>query len=304
MYQCKAQNKDEYAVFDADVNRLDFRSAQVAGLIREALENDYFRLHYQPLKAIDGALIGFEALVRLEHPHFGTIPPDDFIPIAEHTGLIIRVGNFVLREACSQMARWHAAGHGRLRINVNVSTVQLMKSNYVESVKSTLSDTGLNPDALTLEITETGLMRNLRGALSQLEELRAMGVTIALDDFGTGYSTLSSLYSLPVDYIKIDRSFVARLVEKAEFSLDVIEAITTLAHKFGFEIVAEGIEFPEQLDAMRSIGCDVLQGYLLGRPMISRDAEALLNSPASLTLQLRVFGEALKSNGRIGVLAP
>jgi EAL domain-containing protein (putative c-di-GMP-specific phosphodiesterase class I) len=132
-----------------------------------------------------------------------------------------------------------------------------------------------------------------------------MGVTIALDDFGTGYSTLSSLYSLPVDYIKIDRSFVARLVEKAEFSLDVIEAITTLAHKFGFEIVAEGIEFPEQLDAMMSIGCDVLQGYLLGRPMISRDAEALLNSPAaSLTLQLRVFGEALQSNGRIGVLAP
>jgi EAL domain-containing protein (putative c-di-GMP-specific phosphodiesterase class I) len=132
-----------------------------------------------------------------------------------------------------------------------------------------------------------------------------MGVTIALDDFGTGYSTLSSLYSLPVDYIKIDRSFVARLVEKAEFSLDVIEAITTLAHKFGFEIVAEGIEFPEQLDAMMLIGCDVLQGYLLGRPMISRDAEALLNSPASsLTLQLRVFGEALQSNGRIGVLAP
>jgi len=131
-----------------------------------------------------------------------------------------------------------------------------------------------------------------------------MGVTIALDDFGTGYSTLSSLYSLPVDYIKIDRSFVARLVEKAEFSLDVIEAITTLAHKFGFEIVAEGIEFPEQLEAMMSIGCDVLQGYLLGRPMISRDAEALLTSPASLTLQLRVFGDALKSNGRIGVLAP
>ncbi len=302
MYQCKAQNKDEYAVFDAEVNRLDFRSAQMAGLMREALENDYFRLRYQPLKAIDGALIGFEALVRLEHPRFGTIPPDDFIAIAEHTGLIIRVGNFVLREACSQMARWHAAGHGRLRINVNVSTVQLMKSNYVESVKSTLSDTGLKPGALTLEITETGLMRNLRGALSQLEELRAMGVTIALDDFGTGYSTLSSLYALPVDYIKIDRSFVARLVEKAEFSLDVIEAITTLAHKFGFEIVAEGIEFPEQLDAMRSIGCDVLQGYLLGRPMISQDAEALLNSPASLTLQLRVFGEALKSNGRIGVL--
>ena len=131
-----------------------------------------------------------------------------------------------------------------------------------------------------------------------------MGVTIALDDFGTGYSTLSSLYSLPIDFVKIDRSFVARLVEKAEHSLDVIESITTLAHKFGFEIVAEGIEFPEQLTAIQSIGCDVLQGYLLGRPMPSRDADALLNSNESLTNQLRAFEEALKSNGRIAALTP
>jgi diguanylate cyclase (GGDEF)-like protein len=304
MYQCKAQNKDEYAVFDAEVNRLDFRSAQMAGLIREALDNEYFRLHYQPLKAIGGELVGFEALVRLVHPRLGTVPPDDFIGIAEHTGLIVRVGNWVLHEACLQMAHWHAEGHGGLRINVNVSTVQLMKSNYVGIVKSILQDTQLNPAALTLEITETGMMRNLRESLCQIEELRAMGVTIALDDFGTGYSTLSSLYSLPIDYVKIDRSFVARLVEKAEHSLDVIESITTLAHKFGFEIVAEGIEFPEQLTAIRSIGCDVLQGYLLGRPMPSRDADALLNSTVSLTGQLSAFGEALNSNGRIAALTP
>ncbi len=304
MYQCKAQNKDEYAVFDAEVNRLDFRSAQMAGLIREALENNYFRLHYQPLKAISGDLVGFEALIRLEHPRLGMIPPDDFIGIAEHTGLIVRVGNWVLREACLQMVRWHAAGHEGLRINVNVSTVQLMKPNYVEIVKSILDETRLKPAALTLEITETGMMRNLRESLAQIEELRAMGVTIALDDFGTGYSTLSSLYSLPIDYVKIDRSFVARLVEKAAHSLDVIESITTLAHKFGFEIVAEGIEFPEQLTAIRSVGCDVLQGYLLGRPMPSPDAEALLNSTENLASQLRVFGDALESSGRIPALTP
>jgi diguanylate cyclase (GGDEF)-like protein len=304
MYHCKAQNKDEYAVFNADVNRLDFRSAQMAGLIREALENDYFRLHYQPLKAIGGDLVGFEALVRLEHPRLGLIPPDDFITIAEHTGLIVRVGNWVLREACLQMVRWHAAGHEHLRINVNVSTMQLMKPNYVETVKSILHETELKPAALTLEITETGMMRNLRESLAQIEELRAMGVTIALDDFGTGYSALSSLYSLPIDYVKIDRSFVARLVEKAAHSLDVIESITTLAHKFGFVIVAEGIEFPEQLTAIESIGCDVLQGYLLGRPMPSRDADALLNSAENLTRQLRVFEDALTSTGRIPALAP
>jgi diguanylate cyclase len=286
------------------VNRLDFRSAQMAGLIREALENDYLRLHYQPLKASDGELVGFEALVRLEHPRLGLIPPDDFIGIAEHTGLIVRVGNWVLREACLQMVRWHAAGHEGLRINVNVSTVQLMKSNYVSTVKAILQETQLEPCALTLEITETGMMRNLRESLIQIEELRAMGVTIALDDFGTGYSTLSSLYSLPIDYVKIDRSFVARLDEKAAHSLDVIESITTLAHKFGFSIVAEGIEFPEQLTAITSIGCDVLQGYLLGRPMPSRDAEAMMNSSENLATQLRVFGDALKSTGRIPALAP
>ncbi|HEY3826672.1 MAG TPA: EAL domain-containing protein [Bryobacteraceae bacterium] len=304
MYHCKAQNKDEYAVFDVDVNRLDFRSAQMAGLIREALDNDYFRLHYQPLKTSDGGLIGFEALIRLEHPTLGVIPPDDFIGIAEHTGLIVRVGNWVLREASLQMARWHVAGHGHLRINVNVSSVQLMKPNFVETVTSILQETQLDPGALTLEITETGMMRNLRETHAQMEELRAKGITIALDDFGIGYSTLSSLYSLPIDYVKIDRSFVARLVEKAAHSADVIESITALGHKFGFGIVAEGIEFPEQLTAVRSIGCDVLQGYLLGRPMPSREAESLLNSGEGLGGQLRVFGNALETNGRVAALAP
>ena len=267
MYQCKAQNKDEYAVFDVDVNRLDFRSAQMAGLIREGLDNNYFRLHYQPLKAIDGALVGFEGIgssgasvfwkysARRLHTHRGANGSD--CPLGK-----LGAARSLLPD--DPLACRH--GHVLLRINVNVSTVQLTKANYVEIVKSTLNETGLKPRALTLEITETGFMHNLRGSLSQIEELRAMGVTIALDDFGTGYSTLSSLHSLPVDYIKIDRSFVARLVEKAEFSLDVIEAITTLAHKFGFEIVAEGIEFSEQLDAMKSIGCDVLQGYLLCGP--------------------------------------
>jgi diguanylate cyclase (GGDEF)-like protein len=294
MYQCKARNKDEFVVFDAEVDRLDFRSAQIAGLIREALENDYFRLHYQPLTQNNGKLVGFEALVRLEHPSLGSIPPDDFISVAEHTGLIVRLGNWVLREACLQMVRWHAAGHTPLRINVNVSAIQISKSNYAETVKSILEETGLAPSALTLEITETQMMHNWHESLGQLEELRAMGLTIALDDFGTGYSTLSSLESLPMDYIKLDRSFVARLTGKAESGLAMVEAITTLAHKFGFEIVAEGIEFPHQLAALQSIGCDLLQGYLLGRPMSSQDADAVLGSTESMTRQLVELDAALK----------
>jgi len=295
MYQWKAQNKDEYAIFDAEVNRLDFRSAQMAGMIREALENDFFRLHFQPLKLMDGDLVGFEALVRLQHPRLGLIPPDDFIGVAENTGLIVRVGNWVLLEACRQMVRWHATGHERLRINVNVSAVQLSKSDYAETVMSILRETGLTPSALTLEITETEMLHNWRESLGQIEQLRSLGITLALDDFGTGYSTLSSLESLPMDYIKIDRSFVARLTENAESGLAVIGAITELAHKLGFEIVAEGIEFPYQLAALRSIGCDLFQGYLLGRPMPLQDAEVLLNSTESLAAQLLMLGEGLES---------
>jgi len=277
MYQCKAQNKDEYAIFDPNVNRLDFRSAQMAGLIRSALDEGNFRLQYQPLRAADGELAGFEALIRLEHPQYGTILPNDFISIAEDTGLIIRIGDWVLNEACRQMARWHAFGHQRLRVNVNVSTVQLTKPDFAERVRSILKEAGLNPWALTLEITETAIMRNWAESLSQIARLRAMGITIALDDFGTGYSTLSSLHLLPVDYIKIDRCFTQRLGQAGN-GLIVIQAIADLVGKFGFEVVAEGVETPEQLAGLKSIGCDLFQGYLLGRPTSVDDAWKLLNS--------------------------
>lgn len=275
MYQCKAQNKDEYAVFDPEVNRLDFRSAQMAGLIRSALDAGYFRLHYQPLKAADGALVGFEALLRLEHPKFGMISPGDFIPIAEDTGLIIKVGDWVLAEACRQMHEWHALGHEELRINVNVSTVQLTKSDFAERVKVIVRASGLDPRALTLEITETAIMRNLDESLSQIRQLRALGMTIALDDFGTGYSTLSALYQLPIDYIKIDRCFVERLDQHGD-GYTVIEAIANLVDKFGFEVVAEGVESPAQLAGLKKIGCDLFQGYLLGRPVPPGVAAELL----------------------------
>jgi diguanylate cyclase (GGDEF)-like protein len=276
MYQCKAQNKDEYAIFDPEVNRLDFRSAQMAGLIRSALEAGYFRLHYQPLKAASGKLMGFEALIRLDHPQFGMIPPNDFISIAEDTGLITRVGEWVLAEACGQVQRWHAAGHSDLKINVNVSTVQLTKPDFAARVRSIVGGAGLDPSALTLEITETAIMRNLDESLAQIRELRAMGITIALDDFGTGYSTLSSLYRLPIDYIKIDRCFVQRLDQHDGYT--VIEAIANLVSKFGFEVVAEGVESAAQLAGLKTIGCDLFQGYLLGRPVPADEAARLLST--------------------------
>ena len=276
MYQCKAQNKDSYAVFDPHVNRLDFRTAAMAGLIREALDKNYFRLEYQPVRAIDGELVGFEALIRLEHPQFGTISPNDFISIAEDTGLIVNIGNWVLTEACRQMACWHSAGHRRLRVNVNVSTVQLAKPDFAENVRSVLAATSLDPCALTLEITETTMMASWKESLSQIAPLRALGITIALDDFGTGYSSLSSLHLLPVDYIKIDRSFIERIDSESSDGLVIIQAIAQLVRRFGFEVVAEGVESPQQLSGLRSVGCDFIQGYLLGRPMPAEDAAMLL----------------------------
>jgi diguanylate cyclase (GGDEF)-like protein len=277
MYRCKAQNKDQYAIFDADVNRIDFRSAEMAGLIREALELGYFRVFYQPMTDPGGKLRALEALIRMDHPHYGPIPPGDFIPIAEDTGLIVRVGTWVLREACAQMVRWREAGHRDLRVSVNVSNLQLMKPDFAEGVKAILLRTGLDPCALTLEITETAMMRTWNQSRSQMEHLRSLGINIALDDFGTGYSTLNSLQLLPLDYIKIDRSFTERIGNNPD-GLIVSEAIVDLAHKLSFEVIGEGVETHEQLAGLRSIGCDLLQGFLLGTPLSAEETGKLLAS--------------------------
>ena len=274
--QCKAQNKNGYAVFDPETNRLDFRSAQMAGMIREALDRNYFHLYYQPVRRADGNLFGFEALIRLEHPQFGTVHPGDFISIAEDTGLIVPIGNWVMTEACRQMAAWHATGYPALHVNVNVSTVQLAKADFADGVKAILRETGLDPTALTIEITETTMMRRWEESLAQIEQLRKLGITVALDDFGTGYSTLSALHLLPVDYVKIDRSFIERVEDETSEGLIVIQAMTQLVHRFGLAVVAEGVETPQQLSGLRAVGCDLLQGYLLGRPMPVAAVQRLL----------------------------
>ncbi len=275
MYQCKARNKDEYAVFDPDARGIDFRSAQMAGLIREALECEYFEINYQPVKDMTGRLLGLEALLRLRHPRYGTIAPNDFIGIAEDTGLIVRVGNWVLREACRQTAEWHREGHDWLGINVNVSAVQLAKRDFVESVTSVLRETGLNPRSLSLELTETALMQNPAACRSKIEQLRSMGIRIALDDFGTGYSSLSSLHLLPIDSLKIDRSFVVRIGETAR-GLAVVGKIVELGHEFGLEVVAEGVETETQLAALGAAGCNAVQGFLIGEPVSAKVAQVIV----------------------------
>ncbi len=293
MYRCKAQSKDQYAIFDAEINRIDFRSAEMAGLIREALDHGYFRVYYQPLRTPSGDFAALEALVRIEHPRYGSIQPGEFITVAEDTGLIARVGAWVLREACAQMVRWRAAGHHGLRVNVNVSTLQIMRADFAESVQSILRETALDPYALTLEITETAMMRTWAQAQSQMEQLRSLGINIALDDFGTGYSTLNSLQLLPLDYVKIDRSFTARIDSNTDGWI-VIRAIVELAHKLGYEVIAEGVESPEQLVGLKLIGCDLLQGFLLGAPLSATETSRLLDATRTLV----AADESLRSLAR------
>jgi EAL domain-containing protein (putative c-di-GMP-specific phosphodiesterase class I) len=183
----------------------------------------------------------------------------------------------VLREACGQMAAWQLEGHRKLRISVNVSTVQLSKTDFAESVQAILRDTKLDPSTLTLEVTETAMMRDMGEARAQILRLRAIGIAVALDDFGTGYSSLSSLHLLPVDYIKIDRSFIERMGEQ-EGGSAVVEAMIGLVHQCGFEVVAEGVESAQQLGDLKVAGADFVQGFLLGRPQLADGTQLLLNT--------------------------
>jgi EAL domain-containing protein (putative c-di-GMP-specific phosphodiesterase class I) len=276
MYKTKAQDKDGYAVYDPDANQLDFRTAQMAGLIREGLDKGYFQLHYQPLQGRGGELTALEALARLVHPRFGLISPADFIPVAEETGLILRLGSWVLRETCRQIVIWDDMCRN-LRVNVNVSTVQLARSDFAAEVRAILAETGVDPAALTLEITETALMRSWATSRHQIDELRALGIAIALDDFGTGYSTLSAIHSLPVDYVKIDRSFVQRIDGTAD-GLALIQGVIDLVHRFGFKVVAEGVEECDQFASLKLTRCDFFQGYLLGRPQPVDKISKMLSS--------------------------
>jgi EAL domain-containing protein (putative c-di-GMP-specific phosphodiesterase class I) len=216
---------------------------------------------YQPQQSKQRRIIGFEALVRWQHPVRGLIPPSDFIPLAEESGLIVPIGEWVLRTACREAASWQ----GGLQVAVNVSAVQFRRGNLESLVRDILEETGLEAARLELELTEGVLIEDAAHARSVLEALKSLGVRISLDDFGTGYSSLSYLEAFPLDRIKIDRSFVAG-IGRTERSLAIVRAVIGLAHGLNLPVLAEGVETEEQLAALVHEGCDEMQGYLLGRP--------------------------------------
>jgi diguanylate cyclase (GGDEF)-like protein len=242
----------------------------------QALERDEFVVHYQPLLDVASRrIVGAEALVRWQHPERGLVPPMEFIPVAEATGQITAIGRFVLTQACEQAAAWTAAGHP-LRISVNVAVDELHQDDFPDAVARVLSETGLAPRQLCLEITESSLMRATAQGSSALDRLRKLGVHLAIDDFGTGYSSLSYLHELPVDELKIDRSFIGRL-DRDTRDKHLVEAIIRMADALGLAVVAEGVETDQQLQFLTSLGCALAQGYLFAAPQPADQFASLLD---------------------------
>jgi diguanylate cyclase (GGDEF)-like protein len=283
LYRGKADGRGAYRFFEAEMDaKMQTRRALESDL-RKALTREEFEVFYQPLVNIKSdEIIGFEALVRWHHPERGLLRPGDFIPVAEESGLIVALGGWVLKRACSDAASWPE----NIRLSVNVSPVQFLDRNLVEAVFTALAFSHLNPTRLDLEITETVLLRDSQGTLEILHRLGAMGVQISMDDFGTGYSSLSYLQKFPFSKIKIDQSFIQNLSEGDDQSVAIIRAVTGLSRSLGMITTAEGVETVEQVERLRLEGCTEMQGYYVSRPRPLAEATALLTrgtAPISAT---------------------
>ncbi len=267
MYHAKGAGKNGYSFFDVSMNTNARKQLQLLQDLRQALEHNQFSLHYQPkFDAVSGQPVGAEALLRWEHPQQGLLLPEHFIELAEKTGLIIPIGEWVLNEACRQMRAWFDEGYSHWRISVNLSALQFCYSGLVDSVVSVLERHRLPANSLTLEITETTAMSDADASMTVLQRLSQMGVDLSIDDFGTGYSSLMYLKRLPANELKIDRGFVRDLEHDSDDAA-IVSAIVALGQALGLRIVAEGVETDTQQSFLTTLGCDALQGFLLGQPL-------------------------------------
>ncbi|MBD2502070.1 EAL domain-containing protein [Anabaena azotica FACHB-119] len=286
MYRAKALGKSRYALFNRDMYANALLRLQLEADLRRALERQEFKVYYQPIISLmSGDIVGFEALLRWQHPERGLLNAVDFIALAEETGLIVDIGYWVLYEACRQMQSWQINYPQRsfMRMSVNLCAKQFSQPNLIEQIRQILQSTGLDANCLGLEITEGVIVENADEATATLLKLRELGIEILIDDFGTGYSSLGRLYSFPVNVLKIDRSFVNPLASDRR-NQEIIEIIVTLANKLGMSAIAEGVETQEQVTILSKLGCKSVQGYFFSHPLPSLEAAALIAASSQLTV--------------------
>jgi diguanylate cyclase (GGDEF)-like protein/PAS domain S-box-containing protein len=281
MHIAKERGKDRFQLYSSAIANNSFERLVLENSLRRALDRDEFRLYYQPqLDLRTGKSIGVEALIRWQHPDLGFIPPMEFIPIAEETGLIHSIGEWVLKTACEQKKIWDQQGFKYLRVSVNLSARQFHYANLVEMIDGVIKKTGIDPQDLDLELTESTIMEHLEETTETLRKLKDMGAHISIDDFGTGYSSLMYLKTFPIDTIKIDKSFVKDMTTDSDDQA-ITQAIISMAHSLKLDVVAEGVETKEQLELLKSQNCDIIQGYLFSRPIPADDIPPLLLNGAA-----------------------
>jgi diguanylate cyclase (GGDEF)-like protein len=276
MYHAKRLGGSRFEYYDPEMNEAAVQRAEIESELRRALAHDEFRIHIQPVWSLGtGELVAGEVLIRWPQPDGSMRPPSEFIPVAEETGLIPRLGDWVIRRSCAQIEEWTESGRRNVRIALNVSGHQLRQPEFVDSIVEALTATGVGVGEIELEITETVLLGKDAVTYASLERLQEAGISLTLDDFGTGYSSLSLLSRFAFQRLKIDRSFVAGIPERPD-DVTLIRAIVGLAHTLGMEVVAEGVESEEQVDFLHSIQCDAIQGFLVSPPMPPERFEMLL----------------------------
>jgi EAL domain-containing protein (putative c-di-GMP-specific phosphodiesterase class I) len=274
MYYAKEKGRDNYQFFSDEMNRKVQDRHAVESYLRMALRRQELVLHYQPRLRLDGELVGVEALVRWQHPRRGLLPPEKFIGVAEESGLIVPLGEWVLHSACAQLGEWQRRLEKELRLSLNISVGQMRDAErFYLSVAQAITQAAIDPETLELEITESHLMQDVEEKAALLNRLGALGVGFAIDDFGTGYSSLSYLKTLPVDTLKIDSSFV-RDIDADANDAAIIRAILAMAHSLHLSVVAEGVETEAQLHALRELGCDEYQGHLAAPALAAAEFEA------------------------------
>jgi diguanylate cyclase (GGDEF)-like protein len=283
MYRAKESGRNIYQMYSPDLGDRLTRRKQIEEYLQESLANDGFELMYQPMYAVSNRLVGLEALLRFRNPELQPISPAEFVKVAEQTGQIVSIGEWVLQQACRQAKQWQRDGLEHVPIAVNISAVQLVRTDFASRLARILGEMDLAPNWLHVEITETAIMSDFEEGGRQLKALAELGIDISIDDFGTGHSSLSYIHHLPIKTLKIDRSFVERLGESHE-SKAIVRAIVAMARSLDLKVVAEGVETQEQLDAVAAAGCDIVQGYLFAPPLALPEIVNLLKSDPSRVL--------------------